>query len=501
MSTQDTGARRAALSDTKRALLEARLRGAAPAAAARPEGVTRCAGPGPEFPASFAQERMWFLSRFAPGSPMYNIPVGMLVPADVDVPALERALTAVVRRHETLRTTYRMGADGQLVQVVQPAHPIRIEVIDVRDQIGEAGGSPPLPEERGGRGPGRGAPAEAVRCLSKRREERLVPLAGRLPDVRVEPQVPPPPLRALVALQPNPPAHLRPVRVHGMGAAADGPVVVRLPLLRARGGPGHHVPRRLPLHGNAHVLPIPGEETSTRPIPSAIGGGSATLFFGSPLIHRPSAVARARRHPQRESHAGEGRVRSGGTWLSCGVPPHPDGAGAMGIILFSIPSSSCSSRWRGWEGQFTLHGGSPARDGRSFDRRLRWLRGTAARRLPPKDVVAMVEHEAGLATDHLPLSRGAREGAPGGRQDAGLPDSDPAHTNAASCPPPRPPSPEIFPPPPVDTGARFVYRTCLSRPRRSASGMVPEAEFSFGTPEPAGARPAQARASGARKAR
>ncbi|HEU0300076.1 MAG TPA: amino acid adenylation domain-containing protein [Longimicrobium sp.] len=137
MSTQDTGARRAALSDNKRALLEARLRGAPPAAAARPEGVTRCAGPGPEFPASFAQERMWFLSRFAPESPMYNVPVGLLVPADVDVPALQRALTEVVRRHETLRTAYRMGADGQLVQVVQQAAPVPVEVIDVRHRVGE----------------------------------------------------------------------------------------------------------------------------------------------------------------------------------------------------------------------------------------------------------------------------------------------------------------------------------------------------------------------------
>ncbi|HEX6371585.1 MAG TPA: amino acid adenylation domain-containing protein [Longimicrobium sp.] len=134
---QDTGARRAALSDTKRALLEARLRGAPPAAAAPREGVTRCAGPGPEHPASFAQERMWFLSRFAPESPMYNVPAAFLVPADVDVPALERALTEVVRRHETLRTTYRMGEDGHLVQVVQPAAPVGVEVVDVRHRVGE----------------------------------------------------------------------------------------------------------------------------------------------------------------------------------------------------------------------------------------------------------------------------------------------------------------------------------------------------------------------------
>ena len=136
---QDTGARRAALSDTKRALLEARLRGAPPAATASREGLTRRAGPGPEHPASFAQERMWFLSRFAPESPMYNVPAAFLVPADVDVPALDRALTEVVRRHEALRTTYRMGDDGQLLQVVQPPSPVAVEVTDRVLAASEAG--------------------------------------------------------------------------------------------------------------------------------------------------------------------------------------------------------------------------------------------------------------------------------------------------------------------------------------------------------------------------
>jgi amino acid adenylation domain-containing protein len=136
MSMQDPGARRAALSDTKRALLEARLRGTATAAAPR-DTVTRCAGEGPEFPASFAQERMWFLSRFAPESPMYNSPLAMLVPADVDVAALERALTAAVRRHQILRTTYRLGNGGQLLQVVQPPERVPVEVTDVRDRLRE----------------------------------------------------------------------------------------------------------------------------------------------------------------------------------------------------------------------------------------------------------------------------------------------------------------------------------------------------------------------------
>jgi amino acid adenylation domain-containing protein len=134
MSSQDTGARRAALSDTKRALLEARLRGAAPAAAAF-EGVTRMAGPGPEHPASFAQERMFFLSEMAPDSPMYNVPLVWLLRADVDVDVLARALTGVVRRHEALRTTFST-AGGELRQVVRDPAPVPVQVRDVRARVG-----------------------------------------------------------------------------------------------------------------------------------------------------------------------------------------------------------------------------------------------------------------------------------------------------------------------------------------------------------------------------
>jgi amino acid adenylation domain-containing protein len=133
MNVQDATAKRAALSETKRALLERRLRGGG---GTPRETIGRVAGPGPEFPASFAQERMWFLCRFAPESPMYNIPFGVLVPASVNVPVLERALTETVRRHEALRTTYRMDENGQLLQVVQPPSPVAVEVIDVRGRVG-----------------------------------------------------------------------------------------------------------------------------------------------------------------------------------------------------------------------------------------------------------------------------------------------------------------------------------------------------------------------------
>ncbi|MBB4637954.1 non-ribosomal peptide synthetase [Longimicrobium terrae] len=136
MSTHDITAKRASLSDDKRALLQRRLRGEAPALRPR-ELVTRAAGPGPEHPASFAQERMWFLNEFAPDSPMYNVPVSVLVQADLDVALLERAYSEVVRRHESLRTTFHMGPDGELKQLVHDPFEVRIEIIEMRHRVGE----------------------------------------------------------------------------------------------------------------------------------------------------------------------------------------------------------------------------------------------------------------------------------------------------------------------------------------------------------------------------
>jgi amino acid adenylation domain-containing protein len=70
-------------------------------------------------PASFAQERLWFLDRMQPGSPSYNVPTALRLGGALDVRALERALGEIVRRHEALRTTFT-ELDGTVAQVVAP---------------------------------------------------------------------------------------------------------------------------------------------------------------------------------------------------------------------------------------------------------------------------------------------------------------------------------------------------------------------------------------------
>ncbi len=92
--------------------VEARLRGGAAAEdriPRRPAGVP--------IPLSFAQERLWFLDRLAPGNAAYNIARAWRLAGPLDAAALAAAVRAVVARHEALRTTFA-EEDGQPVQRV-----------------------------------------------------------------------------------------------------------------------------------------------------------------------------------------------------------------------------------------------------------------------------------------------------------------------------------------------------------------------------------------------
>jgi len=83
-------------------------------------------------PLSFGQEQLWVIDQLAPGSPAYNIVEGLRLSGPLDVAALERALAAVVRRHEALRTTFRAAtADGRPVQVIAPALAVPLRVVDL----------------------------------------------------------------------------------------------------------------------------------------------------------------------------------------------------------------------------------------------------------------------------------------------------------------------------------------------------------------------------------
>jgi hypothetical protein len=72
---------------------------------------------------------MYFLERLHPGS--YAITSAYHLWGPLDVAALARALSAIVQRHEILRTTYRR-AIGATVQVVGRAEPVDVGVVPLK---------------------------------------------------------------------------------------------------------------------------------------------------------------------------------------------------------------------------------------------------------------------------------------------------------------------------------------------------------------------------------
>jgi amino acid adenylation domain-containing protein len=83
------------------------------------------------FPTSFAQQRLWFLDQREPQSAAYNVPAAVRILGDIDFEALERSFTEVVRRHEVLRTTFRI-VEGYPMQCIAPARDVMLPTTDLR---------------------------------------------------------------------------------------------------------------------------------------------------------------------------------------------------------------------------------------------------------------------------------------------------------------------------------------------------------------------------------
>ncbi|HEX6291107.1 MAG TPA: amino acid adenylation domain-containing protein [Herpetosiphonaceae bacterium] len=132
MSKLETLSNQPDLSPAKRALLEKWKRGTSSKTAAS-ESIPRRQEQGP-IPASFTQQRLWFLDQLVPNSPAYNISFAIRLDGSLDEAALARSLNQVVQRHEALRTTFTQGADGQPAQVIAPELLIDLPVVDLHPE-------------------------------------------------------------------------------------------------------------------------------------------------------------------------------------------------------------------------------------------------------------------------------------------------------------------------------------------------------------------------------
>lgn len=90
-----------------------------------------------ELPLSFGQELLWYLEKLGDGSAAYSIPVALWLDGDLDAGALRRAIEAIVRRHEVLRTTFAVRARRPMQTIRSPAA-LDLSIVDLSN----------LPEQR-----------------------------------------------------------------------------------------------------------------------------------------------------------------------------------------------------------------------------------------------------------------------------------------------------------------------------------------------------------------
>lgn len=63
-------------------------------------------------PLSLSQQRLWFMDSLRPGTALLNLPCAFRIHGPLDLDVLRAALRKIVQRHESLRTTIRLGDFG-----------------------------------------------------------------------------------------------------------------------------------------------------------------------------------------------------------------------------------------------------------------------------------------------------------------------------------------------------------------------------------------------------
>ncbi|WDE09224.1 amino acid adenylation domain-containing protein [Thalassomonas viridans] len=93
--------------------------------------VTKAARGDNDLMLSFSQQRLWLLDQIDGGSAHYNMPEAIRLKGDLNTEALTRALTTIVERHESLRTHFVDGGDGQPLQLIRPFADIEVPMTDL----------------------------------------------------------------------------------------------------------------------------------------------------------------------------------------------------------------------------------------------------------------------------------------------------------------------------------------------------------------------------------
>ncbi|MGV2831540.1 amino acid adenylation domain-containing protein [Myxosarcina sp. GI1(2024)] len=85
-----------------------------------------------ELPLSFAQQRLWFFQQLNPDNSAYNVFNALRLEGQINIALLEKVFTEIVRRHESLRTTFTTNSQGLPIQIIAPSQPFKILIEDLQ---------------------------------------------------------------------------------------------------------------------------------------------------------------------------------------------------------------------------------------------------------------------------------------------------------------------------------------------------------------------------------
>jgi amino acid adenylation domain-containing protein len=98
----------------------------------RDQGFFQASTAADGYPVSHAQRRLWIVDQMVDGLGAYNIPVGLRLDGVLNAAVLRHALQLLVRRHESLRTTF-VATGGDVRQVVHDSLELPWTEIDLGD--------------------------------------------------------------------------------------------------------------------------------------------------------------------------------------------------------------------------------------------------------------------------------------------------------------------------------------------------------------------------------
>ncbi|MFI6057618.1 condensation domain-containing protein [Streptomyces sp. NPDC051286] len=85
-------------------------------------------------PLTPAQRRLWALGQLRPADPFFSIPFAVTIEGPLDGDALQRALDALVQRHDALRVRIVRDADGEPVQRIGAPGPVDLDRVEATEE-------------------------------------------------------------------------------------------------------------------------------------------------------------------------------------------------------------------------------------------------------------------------------------------------------------------------------------------------------------------------------